>query len=443
MRVLHVSLLALPLVVNGDPVNLVNLQLDRRSYKGYKLFRVTPENDTSITPSLQSLAAIEVSNTLGGTGRLVVDVAIPPCHIGAFNTLGLVTETLSEDLGADIALEGELKPFPGFELDPLNAAAKAALPKASWFGDYHPYADHLTFLNGLQEAFPSNSELITAGTSFENRSIQGIHIWGSGKDSKPAIIVSTESDTVGREPLISSLLYHRISTEMSMRENGITSMTVEYIAYQLIETYRRDPIVQEVLDNHDFYIFPIVNPDGFVYSQIKDRFWRKNRQTRSGETDVGTDLNRNWPYQWDVKGSSNHSGSVIVEKHLGIRQRFRLFDVSSTFPNNTHTLTDASACPYAYSCTAEPTNQSKQDSLAKSMSAAIAKVHGTKFRAGRLCPTLYGAAGCSSDYFTDVAGAEYAWGIELRGPQFTVPSTQILPSGEEIWAGLKDLWANF
>lgn len=69
-----------------------------------------------------------------------------------------------------------------------KAAAAAALPSFSWFSAYHPYADHLTFLKSLQAAFPSNSELITAGTSYEGRTIQGIHLWGSGgKGSKPAI----------------------------------------------------------------------------------------------------------------------------------------------------------------------------------------------------------------------------------------------------------------
>lgn len=44
---------------------------------------------------------------------------------------------------------------------------------------------------------------------------------------------------------------------------------------------------------------------GFVYSQTNDRLWRKNRQTQSGSSCVGRDINRNWPYQWDVSGGSD------------------------------------------------------------------------------------------------------------------------------------------
>lgn len=44
---------------------------------------------------------------------------------------------------------------------------------------------------------------------------------------------------------------------------------------------------------------------GFVYSQTNDRLWRKNRQTQNGSTCVGRDINRNWPYQWNISGGSS------------------------------------------------------------------------------------------------------------------------------------------
>lgn len=35
------------------------------------------------------------------------------------------------------------------------------------------------------------------------------------------------------------------------------------MAYKLIQGYRiRDPLITETLDNFDFYIMPVVNPDG-------------------------------------------------------------------------------------------------------------------------------------------------------------------------------------
>lgn len=41
------------------------------------------------------------------------------------------------------------------------------------------------------------------------------------------------------------------------------SKTIEYITKQLIDGYKSgDNLTQTFLNNYDFYIFPIVNPDG-------------------------------------------------------------------------------------------------------------------------------------------------------------------------------------
>ncbi|HET8681066.1 MAG TPA: M14 family zinc carboxypeptidase, partial [Micromonosporaceae bacterium] len=48
---------------------------------------------------------------------------------------------------------------------------------------------------------------------------------------------------------------------------------------------------------------------------VSYRSWRKNRQPNSGSTYVGTDLNRNWSYQWGCCGGS--SGSTGSETYRG------------------------------------------------------------------------------------------------------------------------------
>ena len=42
----------------------------------------------------------------------------------------------------------------------------------------------------------------------------------------------------------------------------VTTMTVEYLAYQLIAGYGKDSNVTSFVDNYDFYLIPVVNPDG-------------------------------------------------------------------------------------------------------------------------------------------------------------------------------------
>ena len=45
--------------------------------------------------------------------------------------------------------------------------------------------------------------------------------------------------------------------------NAKNTKTLEYITKQLIDGYKSgDNLTQTFLNNYDFYIFPIVNPDG-------------------------------------------------------------------------------------------------------------------------------------------------------------------------------------
>ncbi|KAI0140185.1 hypothetical protein GGR57DRAFT_439814 [Xylariaceae sp. FL1272] len=414
--------------------------LDRRGrevYDGYKVVRVaTPRGYEDLEARLDTLEAIDLTHTHGHDESAFLDIAIPAENLEALSALNYFYEVTTEDLGVAIALEGELEPFPGLESDNevAKVGAAAALPSLTWFNAYHAYADHLTFLSSLQAAFPSNSELFTVGASFEGRAIQGIHLWGTGgKGSKPAIY------------------WHG---NVHARE-WITSMTVEYLTYQIINNYANDTTVKTVLNNYDFHIIPVVNPDGFVYTQTSTRLWRKNRQTRSGTTAVGTDINRNWPYQWSGSGSST---SPSAEDYRGVAagdtpENAALRKYGDTlaagkgikFYIDFHSYGQYVLTPYGYSCSATASNSATQNSLAARVGSAIATAYGTRYTTGPVCDTLYAVNGGSNDYFTDVSKATYAWAIEMRDTGaygFTLPANQILPNSIEQWNGQKFLFAN-
>jgi murein tripeptide amidase MpaA len=203
------------------------------------------------------------------------------------------------------------------------------VPDESWFTAYHPYVNHMAFLLDLQQNFNNYAELFTTGNSFEGRPIIGIHIWGSGgKGSKPTVV---------------------IHGTVHARE-WITTMTTEYFAYQMLNEYhhRFNATVRALVDKFDYYIIPIVNPDGtsslpqllslhqvlivraigFVHTQTTDRLWRKNRQPANNSSCIGRDINRNWPYKWDLAlGSSSSPCSEIFKgeaagdapENLGLR----------------------------------------------------------------------------------------------------------------------------
>lgn len=54
-----------------------------------------------------------------------------------------------------------------------------------------------------------------------------------------------------------------------------------YFIKELVENYERNRIV---VDQLDWYIMPVMNPDGYEFSHSKDRFWRKSRSSPGSVT---------------------------------------------------------------------------------------------------------------------------------------------------------------
>jgi hypothetical protein len=51
----------------------------------------------------------------------------------------------------------------------------------------------------------------------------------------------------------------------------------------------------------------------------------------------------------------------------------------------------------------------------------------------------------SKVFISPLSGIKYSLTVELRDTGnygFVLPASQILPSGEEVWAGVKYLWTN-
>lgn len=91
-------------------------------------------------------------------------------------------------------------------------------------------------------------------------------------------------------------------------------LTVEMALYLLNEftsKYGSDARITKLLDSREIWIVPDLNPDGGAYDIATGSFrsWRKNRQPNAGTRSVGTDLNRNWDYEWGCCGGSSDDPS--------------------------------------------------------------------------------------------------------------------------------------
>ena len=127
-------------------------------------------------------------------------------------------------------------------------------------GEYHSYTELTSDMAAWAAAYPSITQLISIGTSF-----QGRELW--------ALKISDNPGIQEFEPEIQWIGAH----------HGNEIMSVEvcyYMAEYLLENYGTDPQVTWLVNEREIWIIPMLNPDGHTAGS------RYNAQ--------GTDLNRNY-----------------------------------------------------------------------------------------------------------------------------------------------------
>jgi carboxypeptidase T len=160
---------------------------------------------------------------------------------------------------------------------------------------WHDYGEMYTILRATEIAYPTLFDLFSLGKSEEGRDI-----WG-GKISAD---VSVDQ---GKPEVLFDALHHadeRIGVEQ-----------VIYLLRTLTDGYSTDAQIRRLLDTRTIWIVFALNPDGWFYDVTGGvyQYWRKNRQLNGSY--YGTDLNRNYPYQWACCGGS--SGDPWSWKYRG------------------------------------------------------------------------------------------------------------------------------
>ncbi|WYZ44423.1 hypothetical protein EsH8_VII_000859 [Colletotrichum jinshuiense] len=411
------------IVATASAASVAAPSAKRVSYDGTKVFRLSVGDEVDRVNGVVNKLQLTTWKGAPRAGAFA-DIVVPSGEVDAFKAeiAGMNVTTMHEDLGAAIADESS------FSLYAVGSA------NATWFNSYHAYADHLQFLKDLVASYPNNAEIVTAGSSLQGNAITGIHIYGTSKGTKPAVV------------------FH---STVHARE-WISTMANEYIAWNLLSKYSTTTEIKGFVDKYDFYIFPVVNPDGFIYTQTTNRLWRKNRQSTSGSSCIGHDINRNWPYQWSVTGGA--STDPCAEDFKGLSQgdapetaalsawlaKIKAAQGLKLFIDF-HAYSQLFMTPYGYSCTAVSAKNTELQSLAKGAVAAIKAVHGTSYQYGPICTTIYKATGSSVDYVNDVVKADYTFTQELRDTGnygFVLPASQIVPTSEETYAGVRYLLVN-
>ena len=145
--------------------------------------------------------------------------------------------------------------------------------KALIVNQYRSYDSVNIYLRNLVNTYPTLCALDSLGLTYENRQMYGIKISDNPSVSEPD------------EPGVFICGMHH-SREWA------TPVVCLFFAESILSAYNTSPAMQNLIDNHEIWIFPIINVDGYVYDYPGQHLWRKNRQPFGGS--IGTDVNRNY-----------------------------------------------------------------------------------------------------------------------------------------------------
>jgi hypothetical protein len=348
---------------------------------------------------------------------------------------GLKTEVVIDDLRAHFEEFFDSKPVceDGPE---ICAGGKNAKTGADPF--YEKYQDTAAIFAKMDLVGESEFvSLFNFGTSYEGRPLRGFKITGSSGFDNGKKVAIYNCGTHARE--------------------WIPVTFCVYVIDMLAQEYGVNANVTSLLDEYEVHSIPILNPDGYEYTHTTNNMWRKSRKPNPGSSAVGTDLNRNFEYQWGTGGSSSlpNSDSYMGQAPADNVETVALQEYWKSLTNavvqmDIHSYGNMWMYPMGYlpeslcrtasnkrNCGVDSDEDYEaHETCGLASKAAVSATHGYNFDVGPIPYVIYQASGSTCDYAYAVAGIRWAYAIETRGPGFQPPTANILLSCEELYAGI-------
>ncbi|XP_049537316.1 zinc carboxypeptidase-like isoform X2 [Anopheles darlingi] len=339
--------------------------------------------------------------------NMKINLVVPPHKIAQFDEL----QTL-------LGIESRMKTANVQQLIDNESPYKSK--RAFGWDAYYTLEEMYAWIDELVAQYPNILSVSTIGESYEGREMKAVKL--SYKSGNPGIFI--ESNIHARE--------------------WITSATVTWILNQFLTS--TEPDVRELAENYDWYILPVVNPDGLNYTKTTNRMWRKNRYPHSVLC-YGVDMNRNFPGHWMEGGASAvpctdtyagpEAGSEIETKHimsyfLSVKDKIHGYFAF-------HSYGQYILFPYGHTNTEYSENYYDMMEMGEAGAIAISRRYGTSYTVGTTADVLYINSGSSRDWAHGTQGTPVAATIEFRDTGyygFILPPDQIVPNALEIMDGL-------
>ncbi|XP_003476588.1 mast cell carboxypeptidase A [Cavia porcellus] len=220
----------------------------------------------------------------------------------------------------------------------------------------------------------------------------------------------------------------------------------QWFVYQATKSYGKNKIMTKLLDRMNFYVLPVFNVDGYIWSWTQNRMWRKNRSVNPNSSCIGTDLNRNFDASWHsslnndnpcsntYRGSSPESEKETKAVTDFIRSHLKSIKAYITF----HSYSQMLLFPYGYT-KKWPPNHKDLNKVAKIGTDVVSTLYETSYIYGPIASTIYPVGGSSIDWAYDL-GIKYTFAFELRDKGkfgFLLPESLIKPTCKETMLAVK------
>jgi hypothetical protein len=221
--------------------------------------------------------------------------------IGAGSTDGIDVEVvMSGQQAATVAAQGIELSLKNAAVGTSSRTAQAA--EAASDGVYRPYSGPGGIREEVEQLAAGNpdiAKLVTIGTSINGQPIVGVKITKNARrtpdGARPAVLyIGTVHAREWISPEVTRRLMHLV-----------------------VDGYRTDPEIKQLLNTRELWFVPVANPDGYDWTfEEGQRLWRKNLRDNDGDGVItpndGVDLNRNFSTKWayDDEGSSPDFGNA-------------------------------------------------------------------------------------------------------------------------------------
>ena len=313
----------------------------------------------------ESCAEMEIwSHDLGGE---TIEVRVSPEAKLALDEEGFSYEVEIEDL------QQHLDELFGGERD------------GDFFDQYRTYDEHVTFMEELVAAYPKLAGMINLGESVQGRPMWAIRITGPGR-KKPGV------------------LYHGAQHGNEIMGAPVIAYTARY----LLTNYDADPKVKSLVDGVEWFLLPIMNPDGYP--------------GRRGNAN-GVDLNRNW-------GGPGSRVSAFSQPETAHMRDFLVKHDNVRAHLDFHMSGQAIIWSWGHTRSL-PQDHNTYDDIGEEMAELIRQSRGTRYdRRGTIHRTYYYVSGGSTDY---CLGELDIWSVVFElGTSKNMPPHEIIPICKEI-----------